>query len=188
MKECPSCKHSNTEESTFCVNCGAKLETQEDAPVTEAPSEAVIEPVVEPVLEPVTEPVIEPVVVPDTEEKPVENKEEKQKEEANVQTQEGTPSEEKSDLVPEKEVLNSGASRKIDGITNKNATYSLVCSIVAFFIFWWLAFAGISLGCTALNQIKNSSEKGRGLAIAGITIGVIDIVLFIIGQAMKFGS
>ncbi len=52
---------------------------------------------------------------------------------------------------------------------------------------WWLPWSesccgigsivGIVLGIVAMNQIKQSGEKGHGLAIAGIVVGVLSLLL-----------
>jgi hypothetical protein len=39
------------------------------------------------------------------------------------------------------------------------------------------AIVGIVLGIIAMNQIKTSGEKGNGLAIAGIAVGVVALLL-----------
>jgi hypothetical protein len=39
------------------------------------------------------------------------------------------------------------------------------------------SIAGIILGVLAMNQIKQSGENGRGLAIAGIAVGVVTLLL-----------
>lgn len=62
--------------------------------------------------------------------------------------------------------------------TNKNAISSLACSIISLFIFWWLALVGISTGALALREIKQNGGKGKGLAIAGIIIGIISEALY----------
>lgn len=56
-----------------------------------------------------------------------------------------------------------------------------VLAIVAFVISL-LSFnvIAIVLGAIALNQIKKTGEKGRGLALAGIIIGAVSIVLYVI--------
>ncbi|WPO87304.1 DUF4190 domain-containing protein [Herbiconiux sp. KACC 21604] len=58
--------------------------------------------------------------------------------------------------------------------TNVLAIVSLVISILGFNVI------AIILGAIALNQIKKTGESGRGLAIAGIIIGAISIVIWII--------
>ena len=58
--------------------------------------------------------------------------------------------------------------------TNILAIISLVVSIVGFTI------VGIVLGFIALSQIKKTGENGRGLAIAGVVIGFVELVLGII--------
>lgn len=63
-----------------------------------------------------------------------------------------------------------GASEK----TNTMAIVALIGSIVGF-----SAIASI-LGFVALSQIKKTGEKGRGMAIAGIVIGLATLVLYII--------
>ena len=39
------------------------------------------------------------------------------------------------------------------------------------------SIVGIVLGIVAMNQIKQSGEKGHGLAIAGIVVGVLSLLL-----------
>jgi hypothetical protein len=60
--------------------------------------------------------------------------------------------------------------------TNVLAIVSLVTSILGF------GLVGVITGHIGLNQIKKTGEEGRGLAIAGLIIGYIQIaavVLFI---------
>jgi hypothetical protein len=61
---------------------------------------------------------------------------------------------------------------------NKVAIYSCICSIISWFIFWWLGAAGIGLGIRALNEIKTKEEKGKILAIVGIVVGTIELGLY----------
>jgi len=53
--------------------------------------------------------------------------------------------------------------------TNSMAIASLISS-------FFISLLGVILGHIALNQIKNTGEGGRGLAIAGLVIGYIGIV------------
>ncbi|OBI88285.1 hypothetical protein A9X01_15570 [Mycobacterium asiaticum] len=55
--------------------------------------------------------------------------------------------------------------------TNKFAIYSLVASAIGWVCCGIGALAGPIFGIIALNQIKNTGESGRGLAIAGIVVG-----------------
>jgi hypothetical protein len=62
--------------------------------------------------------------------------------------------------------------------TNKMAVASLVCSLCG-----WLCFVGplfgLIFGFVALNQIKQTGQRGRGMALAGIVLGGILVVLAI---------
>jgi Domain of unknown function (DUF4190) len=62
--------------------------------------------------------------------------------------------------------------------TNGLAIASLVCSLLG-----WLCgigpILGLVFGFIALNQIKQSGQSGRGMAIAGIVIGALAVVAFI---------
>ncbi|RFA19401.1 DUF4190 domain-containing protein [Subtercola boreus] len=58
--------------------------------------------------------------------------------------------------------------------TNVLSIVALVVSIVGFTII------GIVLGFVSLNQIKKTGEAGRGLALAAIIIGFVELVLLII--------
>jgi len=59
------------------------------------------------------------------------------------------------------------------------AIASLICGVIGFFGLWLLA---IIFGAIAKNQIRESEGglKGEGMAIAGIVLGIIDIVIFTI--------
>jgi uncharacterized membrane protein len=48
-------------------------------------------------------------------------------------------------------------------------------------IFWLGSLAGLILGFVALNQIKKRDEGGRGLAIAGVVLGILGLVVLVIG-------
>ena len=58
--------------------------------------------------------------------------------------------------------------------TNVLAIVALVLSILSFNII------AVILGIIALSQIKKTGESGRGLAIAGIIIGAIGVIFWII--------
>lgn len=67
---------------------------------------------------------------------------------------------------------------------NGMAIASLVCSIGGWtfipFIGW---IVGIILGIVALNQIRgsNGTQEGRGLAVAGLIIGIAGLALAVVG-------
>jgi len=71
--------------------------------------------------------------------------------------------------------------------TNGMAIASLVCSL-----FGWLCIIGgilgIIFGFLALNQIKQSGQGGRGMAIAGIVIGVIVTAIMILVGILRATS
>jgi len=62
--------------------------------------------------------------------------------------------------------------------TNRMAIWSLVLSILT--LGGLGSVAGIWLGAVARRKVAETSERGRGLAIAGIIVGVITL-LFAIG-------
>jgi hypothetical protein len=62
--------------------------------------------------------------------------------------------------------------------TNKMAIWSLVLSILT--LGGLGSIAGIWLGAVARRKVAETGERGRGLAIAGIVVGVITL-LFAIG-------
>jgi hypothetical protein len=63
--------------------------------------------------------------------------------------------------------------------TNGLAVASLVLSISALFC-GFTAILGIICGHIALGQINRRGEHGRGLAIAGLVIGYVFVVLFLV--------
>jgi hypothetical protein len=72
----------------------------------------------------------------------------------------------------------SGYPQQSSG-TNGMAIASLVCSLLG-----WLCvigpILGLVFGFVALNQIKQTGQGGRGMALAGIIIGVLVLVLGIV--------
>lgn len=82
--------------------------------------------------------------------------------------------------------VNSGYQGKTSGI----AIGGFVCSLIGFWVFGIiLGIVSISLGAAALNHMKTfPEEKGKGLAIAAIVIGIIDIIGAIVGTALLAGD
>ncbi|MEU7629802.1 DUF4190 domain-containing protein [Nocardia sp. NPDC049220] len=64
--------------------------------------------------------------------------------------------------------------------TNGVAIGALISSLVGFVTCGLGSIVGIILGTVALNQIKQSGQEGRGMALAGIWVGVGSIVLGIL--------
>ncbi|WP_039794452.1 DUF4190 domain-containing protein [Nocardia araoensis] len=64
--------------------------------------------------------------------------------------------------------------------TNGMAIGALISSLVGFVTCGLGSIVGIILGVIALNQIKQNGQEGRGMALAGIWIGVGAIVLAIL--------
>ena len=64
--------------------------------------------------------------------------------------------------------------------TNSMAIASLVSSLVGLLCFGIGPLLGLVFGFIALNQIKQSGQSGRGMAIAGIVISGAIIAMFIV--------
>jgi hypothetical protein len=64
--------------------------------------------------------------------------------------------------------------------TNGLAIASLTVSLASPLLCSLLSIVGIVLGVVALNQIKQTGQQGRGLALAGIIVGTVLVVLTII--------
>ncbi len=56
---------------------------------------------------------------------------------------------------------------------NKNAIIGFVLSIISIFGVGLAGIIGMIFGIVAITQIKHTHEKGKGLAIAAIVIGLI---------------
>jgi len=61
--------------------------------------------------------------------------------------------------------------------TDKTNVLAIVGIILAFFV----PLVGVILGFVARSQIKRTGEKGSGLALAAIIIGLVIIVIYVIG-------
>src|SRR5689334_1340891 len=61
--------------------------------------------------------------------------------------------------------------------TNRMAIWSLVLSILT--LGGVGSIAGIWLGATASRRIPQTGERGRGLAIAGVVVGVVTLIIAI---------
>ncbi len=77
--------------------------------------------------------------------------------------------------------------------TNGMAIASLVCSIAGVPLFFacgigvLTAIAGIVLGIVALNQVKQTGQDGRGMALAGVITGGAVIALGLLYWIVMFG-
>ncbi|MGE5694652.1 MAG: DUF4190 domain-containing protein [Candidatus Sericytochromatia bacterium] len=78
--------------------------------------------------------------------------------------------------------------------TNGMAIGSLVSSVLAIPLAFLCgifgviaALVGVVLGIVAINQIKQSGEDGRGLAIAGIAVGGVTLALAVIVMIVGIG-
>src|SRR5581483_11080675 len=90
-------------------------------------------------------------------------------------------------LPNQQPALNYGAGPQVSPRlgTNQLAIISAVCGVLGLFtclciIFIFPSIAGIVTGFLALNKVKETGEKGRELAIAGMVTGGLGIVLWII--------
>lgn len=67
--------------------------------------------------------------------------------------------------------------------TQKTNSMCLAGFILSFFF----SFIGFIVSCVGLSQLKkNPNEKGRGFAVAGIVIGIIGTVIYLITFAVRF--
>lgn len=79
---------------------------------------------------------------------------------------------------PAQPYQNNGAAQGYGQQPQSEKTNLLaILSLVGAFVF---SLAGLVLGIIALKQIKQTGEKGRGLALAGIIISSLSIVISII--------
>lgn len=69
---------------------------------------------------------------------------------------------------------------------NPSAIGGLVCSIIGLFIMGiYMGVIAICLGAAGLKHIKAfENEKGKGIAIAAIAIGIFDVVFSVIGTVL----
>jgi uncharacterized membrane protein len=58
---------------------------------------------------------------------------------------------------------------------------ALVCSVAGLACYGIPSIVGIVLGVVALNQIKQTGQEGRGMALAGVIVGGVAVALWIIG-------
>lgn len=70
---------------------------------------------------------------------------------------------------------------------NNLAIASLVCSVIGLFCGIG-SIVGIILGFVAINQIKQTGQAGRGLALAGIIVGAASLVISLIAYFVFFSS
>ena len=99
----------------------------------------------------------------------------------------GAKVEEVKEVVKEAEVYtsnnetttNTGAPTKTNGM----AIASMICGIVGLVVAaLWLGITAICLSIAAKNRMKVfPNEKGKGMATAGLVLGIIDVAFGVIG-------
>jgi Domain of unknown function (DUF4190) len=63
--------------------------------------------------------------------------------------------------------------------TNTLAIASLVVSLIGL-LFPILSIVGIVLGAVAVNQIKHTRQRGYGMAVSGIVVGIATVVIYVV--------
>lgn len=59
--------------------------------------------------------------------------------------------------------------------------------LAGFILSFFFSFIGLIVSCVGLSQLKkNPNEKGRGFAVAGIVIGILGTIIYIISFAVRF--
>ena len=76
------------------------------------------------------------------------------------------------------EWLTAARARRVAIACLALAIASLVCSVVGFFLCGVPAILGIIFGGVALGQTKDNARPGRGLAIAGLIVGILVVVMW----------
>ena len=61
---------------------------------------------------------------------------------------------------------------------------SIVCSIVSFFVFWWLSIIGIILGAIGMGVDENKTFSKIGLIIGIVALAVYIISVIIAAAAV----
>ncbi|MEF2976142.1 DUF4190 domain-containing protein [Subtercola sp. YIM 133946] len=61
-------------------------------------------------------------------------------------------------------------------------------SCVSLFIFGFLGIVGLLLSVAALRRIRTGVARGRGLAIAGLVIGAVAAIFYLVGLLLRLGS
>ncbi len=59
------------------------------------------------------------------------------------------------------------------------AVASLVCSLVGLLLCGVPAILGIVFGAVGLSQTKDNARPGRGMAMAGLMIGIVVVLLWV---------
>ena len=68
--------------------------------------------------------------------------------------------------------------------TNSLAVAALVCGVAEFFTVGLTAIPAVILGHMARGQIRRTGEQGSGLALAGLILGWVAIILFVLVVAL----
>jgi len=68
---------------------------------------------------------------------------------------------------------------------SKLAIGGFILSVVGLFIFGFLGFIGVLLSRRALHAIRLGTARGRGLAIAGLVIGIVAAIVYIIQLILR---
>lgn len=69
---------------------------------------------------------------------------------------------------------------------------SILFSLISYFLFAWLSFAGIVAGVYALKEIKETNAEGKTVAkvfaYIGIILGCISILIFLAAAVLRVTS
>ena len=87
--------------------------------------------------------------------------------------------------VPEPARVDPWASSGVQGMRppfNKMAVWGFVLACVGLIVFGFVGALATALCGRALRTIRRTGARGRGLAIAGMCIGLVDFVFYVIAR------
>lgn len=72
--------------------------------------------------------------------------------------------------------------------TNSSSIVALVLGLISFISsFFFLGFVGIIFGHIARSQIKARGERGNGMAVAGLWLGYLSVIFWVVFWLIYFG-
>ncbi|POH57659.1 DUF4190 domain-containing protein [Arthrobacter glacialis] len=82
-------------------------------------------------------------------------------------------------------VSNGGVKQPLRPAFSKQAIAGFVVACISMAIFGFIAVAAVFLCVRALGEIRAGVVRGRGLAIAGIAVGVVSFAFYVVNMFMQ---
>ncbi|MHA7270262.1 DUF4190 domain-containing protein [Arthrobacter sp. HLT1-20] len=103
----------------------------------------------------------------------------------NPQSTSSSPDESYSHAVQHPPVDHKEFEQPLRPAFSKQAISGFIVACISMLVFGFMSIVGVYFCVRALREVRSGAARGRGLAIAGITVGSLSFVLYVANMFIR---